>query len=247
MKRNHMYGQHFLRNPAFVRRLIEKTSVSNEDTVYDVGAGTGVISSALAGVVAEVIAIEFDGQTAAKLKNNMRLFKNVRVYEGDFLSMDDLPKGAKVFANIPFHLSSRIVRKLSESVDPATAIYIIVQKQFAQKIVLNNRHFTGALGMMLGPLYSAKIIKELQRSDFMPRPNVDTVLLALERRHVPLLALEQMNEYRSLVEQCYHDPKVFAKTPRKRCGIDTTLRPSQLSLEQWVTLFKATKLADRPR
>ncbi len=238
MRRKHTYGQHFLRNPAFVRQLIQKTSISNTDTVYDIGAGTGIIASALAEVARTVIAIEYDQQTANKLRINLQGYANVRVIEGDFMTMEPLIGGNKVFANIPFHLSSKIVRKLCETATPPQSIYLIVQKQFAQKIVLHNQYFTGALGMMLGPMYEAKIVKQLQRSDYMPRPNVDTVLLALERRPRPLIAPLFMPEYRQLVERSYHDPKVFAKTPRRASGIDELLKPSQLSLEQWVQLFE---------
>ncbi len=245
MKRKHTHGQHFLRNPAFVRQLIQKTSIGSTDTVYDIGAGTGIIASALAEVAHRVIAIEYDQQTADKLRLNLQGYANVQVVEGDFMTMDAPVAADKVFANIPFHLSSKIVRKLSEAATPPQSIYLIVQKQFAQKIVLHNQHFTGALGMMLGPIYEAKIVKQLQRSDYMPRPNVDTVLLALERRPQPLIAQPFMPDYRQLVEQSYHDPKVFAKTPRRASGIDELLKPSQLSLEQWVQLFEVYRQKKR--
>lgn len=238
MKRNHTYGQHFLRSPSFVKKLIARTTITTRDTVYDIGAGSGVISSMLAGVAAKVVAVEYDTKTADKLRRNMEPYENVTVVEGDIMKLPAPHSEEKVFANIPFHLSSRIVRFLTEQHVPPASIYLIVQKQFAQKLVQNNRHFTGALGMMLGPVYDARILKVLERSDFMPRPNVDTVLIALERRTEPLLDSCDMDSYRALVEKSYHDPKVFARTPRKRCGIDETLRPSELSLAQWVALFR---------
>ncbi len=135
MKRLAQYSQHFLRNPGFVAQLVRKALITRDDVVYDIGAGTGVVTSALAAKAGRVIAVENEPRTAEKLRQNMARRSNVEVVEGDFLAMP-LPEGPyKVFANIPFHLSSQIVRRLTEAANPPEAIYLIVQKQFAKKIV----------------------------------------------------------------------------------------------------------------
>lgn len=237
MKRLANYSQYFLRNPGFVAQLVRKTSITRDDVVYDIGAGSGVIASALAARAGRVIAVEYEAGAAAKLRDNMARLANVSVVEGDFLTMD-LPSGKyKVFSNIPFHLSSQIVRRLTEAGNPPEAIYLIVQKQFAKKLVQSDSHFTGALGMMVGPLYEVKIIRELRRTDYWPHPNVDTVLLAMTLRTELLLPRANMSSYRTLIEQSYHDPKVFAKLPRVNAGISPERKPSELTLAQWVTLF----------
>lgn len=240
MKRLAEYSQYFLRNPGFVAQLVRKTSITRDDTVYDIGAGSGVIASALAARAGRVVAVEYEPGAAAKLRNNMALLGNVEVVEGDFLTMD-LPSGKyKVFSNIPFHLSSQIVRRLTEADSSPEAIYLIVQKQFAKKLVQSDSHFTGALGMIVGPLYEVKIMRELRRTDYWPHPNVDTVLLAMTRRLEPLLPLVDMPSYRTMVEQSYHDPKVFAKLPRAEVGVSPERKPSELTLTQWAQLYLAT-------
>jgi 16S rRNA A1518/A1519 N6-dimethyltransferase RsmA/KsgA/DIM1 with predicted DNA glycosylase/AP lyase activity len=239
MKRLAHYSQYFLRSPRLIKELIGHTNIGRDDTVYDIGAGSGTISSVLAERCKTVVSIEFEPRTAVKLRENMATHPNVEVREGDFLAMDLPKKPYKIFANIPFHLSSPILRKLTESDAPPEAIYLVVQKQFANKLLPDSDKFTGQLGMMVGPLFAVRIRKPLQRTDFWPHPNVDTVLVELIRREEPLISPKNMPTYRQFIEDCFSDPRKFAKTPRKAIGLPDDTKPSQMKLVQWVALFEA--------
>lgn len=241
MKRLAHYSQHFLRSPRLVKELVGHTTIKKTDTVYDIGAGSGVISSVLATRALEVMAVEAEPRTAAKLRDNMQKYPNVTVYEGDIMSLPLPDSPYKVFANIPFHLSSPIVRKLTEADNPPEATYLIVQKQFANKLLPDSDRFTGQLGMMVGPSFAVRIRKRLQRTDFWPHPNVDTVLIELLRRPEPLIPPENMPRYRRFIEDCFSDPRKFAKAPRSAVGLPADIKPSQMKLVQWVALFTATK------
>ena len=237
MKRLAHYSQYFLRSPGLIKSLVGRTTISRDDVVYDIGAGSGVISSVLAERAQSVVAVEFEPRMATKLRANMQKYPNVTVHQGDFLKMP-LPAGPyKIFANIPFHLSSPIVRRLAEADNPPTATYLIVQKQFANKLLPDFDGFTGQLGMMIGPIFAVKIRKRLQRTDFWPHPNVDTVMVELILRPEPLIAPERMPAYRQFIEGCFSDPKIFTKMPRNRAGIALDMKPSQMKLDQWVRLF----------
>jgi 23S rRNA (adenine-N6)-dimethyltransferase len=237
MKRLAHYSQYFLRSPGLIKSLVGRTTIGRDDVVYDIGAGSGVISSVLAERAQSVVAVEFEPRMATKLSANMQKYPNVTVYQGDFLKMP-LPRGPyKVFANIPFHLSSPIVRRLAEADNPPSATYLIVQKQFANKLLPDFDGFTGQLGMMIGPIFAVKIRKRLQRTDFYPHPNVDTVMVELILRPEPLIALRRMPAYRQFIEGCFSDPKIFTKMPRERAGISLDMKPSQMKLDQWVQLF----------
>lgn len=239
MKRLAHYSQHFLRSPNLVKELIGHSNLTKHDTVYDIGAGSGVITSVLATRVKQVIAVEYEPRTATTLRANMEKFPNVEVVQSNIMELP-IPTGAyKIFANIPFHLSSPIVRRFSEAANPPDAIYLIVQKQFAQKIVPSDQHFTAQLGIMLAPLYTARIRKRLQRTDFMPAPNVDTVLLELIRRPEPLVGAEDLPAYRQFITDCFSTPKIFMKTPRAAVGISLERKPSELTPVQWINLFGA--------
>jgi 23S rRNA (adenine-N6)-dimethyltransferase len=242
MKRLAHYSQHFLRHPRIVKELIGHTSLKPGDTVLDIGAGSGVISSVLATKVQQVIAIEPEPQTAKRLRENMRSHPNVQVYEGDFLAMSLPDQPYKVFANIPFHLSSAIVRKLVQAANPPQAIYIIVQKQFAHKLLIGSDRFTGQLGAYIAPWFAARIRKPLQKTDFWPHPNVDTALIELLRRPDPVVPVARMAAFQQFTADCFSTPKNFAKMPKADAGIAPNRKPSELTMNQWVDLFNSQRI-----
>jgi len=242
MKRLAHYSQYFLRSPALIKELVGHTSIKKTDVVYDIGAGSGILSSVLATRSKKVVAVEFEPRMAEKLRSNMEKHPNVEVLEGDFLTIPLPATPYKIFSNIPFHLSSPIVRRLAEANNPPVATYLVVQKQFANKLLPDSDRFTGQLGMLIGPIFAVKIRRPLRRTDFWPHPNVDTVLLEMIRRDTPLVSPEKMPAYRRFVTDCFADPKVFVKMPRKAIGLPIDIKPSQMKLSQWIKLFAAQNL-----
>lgn len=241
MPRLHTYSQHFLRSPRLVAELIGHSNIRKNDIVYDLGAGSGVIASVLANKCKKVVAVENEPEALKKLRYNLGNILNVDIVEQDILTLP-VPEGRyKIFSNIPFSESAAIVRKFTEAGNPPIAMYLIVQRQFARKLVPSDQHFTAQLGAQIGPMFTARIRKPLRKTDFTPPPGVDTVLLEIKRREEPLLAYTDTLKYREFVERCFSEQKFFAGTPRAKAGISTEKLPSQLSIEQWVKLFAATK------
>lgn len=240
MKRLPHYSQHFLRNPHFVRELVERSKLKKTDTVYDIGAGSGVITSALARYCRHVIAVEPEPNTAALLRKNMQRYSNVRVEEVDFMSMRLPNSPYSVFANIPFHLSSPIVRKLTEAANPPRVCCLIVQKQFANKLLPDHPGFTSQLGMMIGPEFAVRIRRPLKRTDFWPHPHVDTVLLEITPRDNPLLPYEQIADFREFTKKCFTNPKFFSSVKTSHTS------PSAMQLDTWVQFYSAIRTDPRP-
>ena len=239
MKRLADYSQHFLRSPALIKSLIGHTNIRKNDTVYDIGAGSGTISAVLAGKVKKVVAIELEPRIFETLRHNMSAYDNVTVVQKDFLTLPLPDEPYKIFANIPFHISSQIVHKITDTPHSLKAAYLIVQKQFARKLLICSDYFTGQLGAMIAPWYTARIRKPLRRTDYWPHPNVDTVLLEIMPRPEPLLSVAVMPRYRQMIDQAFSDPRVFAKLPLKRAGIGEGIKPSMVRTEQWVAIMLA--------
>jgi 23S rRNA (adenine-N6)-dimethyltransferase len=180
--RKYQLSQHFLRSPKLAGFLIGHSNIKKRDVVIDIGAGSGVITSALARRCKQVIAVEPDAETAALLRKNTKRCDNVVIVEKDFLEMELLDGPYKIFANPPFHLSSAILHKLDEAKNPPDAIYLILQKQFALKLLNNDRHYTSQLGKQLYIQYTPRIRLPLRPNYFTPPPAVPTVLLELKKR-----------------------------------------------------------------
>lgn len=227
------HGQHFLRGKTLIAELVGHSNIRPKDTVLDIGAGSGAITSVLACRAARVIAYEPEPAAAAKLRQNTRRHHNIEVVQQDFLSAALPDVSYKVFANIPFSLSSKIVRKLVTAQPAPRSIYLIVQKQFAQKLLIDGHHFHGALGMAIAPWWVARIRRPLRKTDFTPPPAVDTVLFELKPRPEPTLSHSDMTQFMAFVEGCYHDPAVY-----RAAGGDPNSRPSQLAPESWLELYK---------
>ena len=185
--RDYRLSQHFLRSPRLALVLIGHSNLKKRDLVVEIGAGSGVITSALAHRVSKVIAIEPDAATATKLRDNLKRHNitNVEVIEKDFRDFHLPDTEYKIFANPPFHLSSEIFHYLLEANNPPAAIYLILQKQFALKLLNNARHYTSQLGYELTKSYDTKIRLPLKSTDFTPPPAVPCPAIPKRSRRPP--------------------------------------------------------------
>ena len=235
--RLHTHAQHFLRSPRLVAELVGHTNIRKNDTVYDLGAGSGVITSVLAQRCKQVVAVELEPNALKKLRANMTGFDNVEIVEQDVLALRPKHDSYKIFANIPFNLSAPIVRKFTHVENSPKAIYLITQKQFARKLVPGDDHFTSQLSAEIAPWFTARIRKPLRKTDFTPPPAVDTVLLELKLREQPMVANDEQAAYREFVTTCFSRQKFFKSLDRASAGIDSEKIPSQLTAEQWVKLY----------
>ena len=243
MKRLDSYSQNFLRSPKLVESLILRSSLTKNDTVYDIGAGSGVISSVLASRVKQVVAVEYDARLAKTLRHNMSEHPNVTVTIGDALELKLPTSPYKIFANIPFHLSSPLLQRFINSPTSPTAAYLIVQKQFGRKLIATDTsHFTSQLGMVIGAEYKVTIIKSLQKTDFWPQPAVDTVCIERVKRDTPLVPKRRLSAYAQFTLECFSDPKKLAKMPLAVIGQQPGASPSRLSIDQWIILFNSQHL-----
>ncbi|MDO4902208.1 MAG: rRNA adenine N(6)-methyltransferase family protein [bacterium] len=237
MARNHRISQNFLRSPKIALMLVGHTNIRKRDFTLDIGAGSGVITYALSKKSAQVLAIEFDRSTFQKLKQNTRDLKNVEILNADFLhfNLNKLPKDYKVCANIPFHLSSEIIQKLVFSGNPPKSAYLILQKQFAKKLISSNQHFTSALGAKIFPFFEAKIKKPLRKTDFTPPPAVETVFFEMKRREVPLIARQEIGDFCDFIDRMFANKNFYLNN----CGRKFRTRtPSQLVGEEWLEIWK---------
>ena len=195
--RNFRLDQNFLRSPKLALFLIGHSNIKKRDLVIDIGAGSGVITSALAKRCRKVIAVEKDAETARRLRENLakQNITNVEVFEGDFREMKLPDEPYKIFTNPPFSLSAEVFYKLLnlENLDGKIckkegdmtrrpeAIYLILQKQLALKLIITERHYTSQLGRLLSDDYATRIRLPLKPTDFTPPPKVPTVLFEAKK------------------------------------------------------------------
>ena len=244
MARKHRLSQNFLRSPRIALMLVGHSNIRKRDFTLDIGAGSGVFTFALSKKSAQVLAIEFDRETFKKLQNNTKNLENIEVLCADFLNfnLSKLPKNYKVCANIPFHLSSPIIQKLTNAQNPPKSIYLILQKQFARKLIASEQNFTSALGAKTFPFFENKIKKPLRKTDFTPPPAVETVFFEMKRREAPLISKEEQPIFNDFIEKMFAMPEFYKQNCQPKFK---TKKPSELKGEEWLEIWNFWQKSDK--
>ena len=226
--------QNFLRNAGLIERLVERCAITPWDIVYDLGAGTGNLTAALAKRAARVIAIEVDATLVARLRVRFATTPNVVVREADIFA-HPLPHAEHiVFANPPFDRTADLMRRLTEADVPPRVAYLVLQRQAAERFLGSpGRTLAAAL---LGPWFVLDVVHHFAQADFAPRPAVDIVLLRVQKRAPPLVPARDAQLYRDLVVTCFVNGRSL---------LDPRTRPSAIALENWLDLYRRSRTLPR--
>ncbi|MPZ98888.1 MAG: 23S ribosomal RNA methyltransferase Erm [Dehalococcoidia bacterium] len=253
-------GQHFLRRGALAASLVQQTSVTRQDLVLEIGAGEGALTRPLAARAGRVLAVEVDARFAAVLREQFAADPRVEVVEADFLRLALPSEPYKVAGNVPFARTAEIVRRLTEAWLPPEDAYLVVQLEAAQRIAGAPVAAESLASLRLKPWWHIELARRLGRRDFEPPPDVDAAMLWLARRPRPLVDPEAAPLYRDFIAagfgrrgQTVRASLGGAFTHRQLARLAHDLRfrldarPSELSFDQWLGLFRAFALLAAPR
>lgn len=181
-KPNKLLGQHFLVCGWVLPELAAGAELVRDDAVLEVGPGTGVLTRFLATRAKKVIAVEKDRELSAALSVALAREKvaNVEIIPGDILRLDFsvLPDTYKVVANIPYYLTSRLIRILLEAEKKPEIIVLTIQREVAQRVVAQPPDMN-MLALSVQAYGTPEIVAEVPASCFVPRPKVDSAILKI--------------------------------------------------------------------
>ena len=245
-------AQNFLKSADLVRRLLAESSIGSSDTVVDIGAGRGILTAELARLARKVVALETDSELVDLLRKRFQCVANVNVVEGNFLTYP-LPGGDyKIFANIPYNRTAEIVRKILDASPAPSDAYLILQKEAAEKF--SGRPVETRFSILVKPRFQFRIARKFRRTDFEPVPGVDSVLLHIQKRSLPLVPPTDADLFQKMV--CYGFAgwnrslgKTFQpifsyrqwKILSQELRFPLSATPSEISLEQWLGLLDCLK------
>jgi 23S rRNA (adenine-N6)-dimethyltransferase len=242
-------AQNFIKKPSLVNDLLDTSSISTNDTVYEIGPGTGVITKELSKRAKKVIAIEKDDILYEMLKKKFEKSDNVVLHNADFMKFTIKDSYYKIYANIPFNKTSAILRKLLYMENPSDEAYLIMQKEAAEKFIGISK--TSQFSVLAKPWFLFNISKFFKRTDFEPIPAVDIVMLHCKKRKPSLIVREETLVYERFIKLGFNGWKknlklnyktVFSYTQWKRLSHDLHFpfhaRPTDLSFHQWLGLFR---------
>lgn len=245
-------GQHWLTDEACLDAMVRSAGVGPDDTVLEIGPGLGTLTEKLVSAARLVVAVEFDDDLAAGLPTRVGA-GNLQVVRSDILRFDltELPAGYKVVANIPYYLTSNLIRLLSESSNPPAVAAILVQKEVAERVAAAPGSMS-LLSVTAQFFWEVSLGRVVGAALFTPPPKVDSQILVLKRRAAPLFDVEpkpffrlvkagfgeRRKTLRNSLSGGLHLEKPETEALLQAAGLDPQLRAQALTLEQWHKLYQ---------
>jgi len=264
---NKSYGQNFLIDENVVEEIIEKSDISKEDFIIEIGPGLGTLTKCLLENAGKVLAIELDKKMVNVISNR---FSNeietgkLEILCEDILKVDlkeiikrELDNGykkVKVVANLPYYITTPIIMKLLEEKLQIDSITVMVQKEVAERLAeIPGGKETGTITYTIYYYTDANIIINVPSDSFIPAPEVNSAVIQFKLLEKPRVKVEHEEEFFKLIKQSFlmkrktlvnalagfqNKTKQDIINILNELGIDERVRAEQLSIEEFVRIFQ---------
>ena len=256
-------GQHIMIDPHAVRKIVEGADLEGSDVVLEVGPGPGTLTVHLAERAGEVIAVELDERMLAPLHESLAGHDNVRIVQGDILELDVAAlvghRPYKVVANLPYYITSAILRHLLSASRRPSSLVVTVQREVADRIVgrpgRRQRHKQeqrmSLLAVSIQFYGQPRIMARIPAGAFRPIPEVDSAVLRIDTYDpLPWGAADERitfdvaragfthsrKQLRNALRLGLPDADEMVDEALARSGIDPRRRAETLSVGEWVAL-----------
>jgi len=251
-------GQNFLFDKNIQRKIISACELKPSDSVLEIGSGRGELTKLIAQHVSEVYAIEIDSYLYEILKDNLKRYTNVKIINQDLLELDfkryfgKLKNKIKIVGNIPYYITTPIIEYLLKYRNKIEAIFITVQKEFAQRITAKpGSKDYGSFSCFVQYYTKAQRLFFIKKTSFFPMPKVDSALLRLETKEKAVSGIKAKNERLlfKIIRAAFNKRRKTLKNSLagliplqkleqffEKYNINSNIRPEELSLEDFVNL-----------
>jgi len=252
-------GQNFLADHNALLKIVRDAEVSPDDHILEIGAGLGGLTRLLAVNVKAVTAVEIDKALFSALELVMQPFDNVHLVQGDILALSpeelQLSEGYQVVANIPYYITSAVIRHLLEASVKPDRMVLTMQREVAERIE-NRDEKMSLLSLSVQVYGEARIASHIPAECFYPKPKVDSSVLIIDVYDQPKLSGEDINSLFRLAHAAFNQKRKMLRSSLKallgrdvelvssvleRAGIDPSRRPESLSLEDWIRMTAIAK------
>lgn len=260
-------GQNFLVDPLALQRIVDAAEVQPEDIVLEIGPGLGTLTEALARRASEVVAVEVDERMVAVLHRQLAGCTNVRIVVGDILDLqlDDILSSErdrridrfKVVANIPYYITSAVLRYLLEAPVRPQLIVLTVQREVAERIMARPGEMS-LLAVSVQFYGVPSVAARIPAQSFYPAPRVDSAVIRIVPHATLPLHKDEIDGFFGVVRAGFaqrrkqlrnslaHGLRLDDETVLEAlrvAGIDAQRRAQTLSIDEWVSLYRAIKRA----
>ena len=255
------FGQNFLIDSNVLESIIRGAEITKDDFVLEIGPGIGTMTQYLCEAARQVVAVEIDKMLIPILEDTLSEYDNVEVINQDVLKVDikslaeekNNGKPIKVVANLPYYITTPIIMGLFESHVPLDSITIMVQKEVADRMQCGpGTKDYGALSLAVQFYAKPKVVLNVPASCFMPRPNVDSAVIRLERFKTPPVDVKNEHLMFRIIRASFNQrrktmlnsvgnsgigiTKEALTNALETMGLPLTIRGEALTLEQFAQL-----------
>jgi 16S rRNA (adenine1518-N6/adenine1519-N6)-dimethyltransferase len=248
-------GQHFLFDRGILKKIIDCSHVTPEDTVVEIGPGTGIMTGMLAERAKKVIAIEIDRKLIARMGESITARPNVELITADALKFPyETIKGKfKVVANIPYYITTPLIFKLLEFKAKIPSMTLLLQKEVARRITASpgNKEY-GVLSISTQLYTKPSLVFYVPKGAFSPPPAVDSAVVHFEVSPHTLYRTENEKFFLAVVKKAFSQRRKTIQNSLKsynnireallETDIDSRLRPEVLSIKDFIRLAEALQL-----
>ncbi|MCL4458649.1 MAG: 16S rRNA (adenine(1518)-N(6)/adenine(1519)-N(6))-dimethyltransferase RsmA [Chloroflexi bacterium] len=246
-------GQNFLVDEGVLQQIVEIADLQKSDIVLEIGPGLGNVTRQLARRAGRVIAVELDPALAKALHSLLSSFKNVEIVNKNILEFDPAELIAaqpyKVVANLPYYITSLVLRHLLESSLKPKVLVLMVQKEVGERITAR----PGAMSLLSLSIQfygEPRLVRVIPAAAFYPPPKVDSAIVYIEVYDHPLIDInpqkffqvahigfsQPRKQLRNILARHISLPPEMATHLLREANIDETRRAQTLTLEEWAKL-----------
>lgn len=248
-------GQNFLKNKIILEKIVESVSVTNQDLIIEIGPGMGALTEFLFQKNCFLVCYEIDNRMEEYL-NKYNTIRSQVIFE-DFLKSnikEDIKKynyqKLYVVANIPYYITSPIISKLISLDLPFQEIVLLVQKEFAERIVATHNHKEyNAFTLYVDYAFHSELLFLVNRKDFFPVPNVDSAVIKLTKKET--IGVQNKEFYLQFIKDAFLNKRKTLKNNLKKynwdkikkiledLGYSDNVRAEEISKEDFKKLVNA--------
>jgi dimethyladenosine transferase len=265
LKRYHIHpkkslGQNFLVEPGGLMKVINAAEFSGSEEVLEIGAGLGSLTYLLAQTSARVCAVEIDTHMLEPLAEALKPFSNVRIVPGDILELDPAElvssENYVVVANIPYYITSAIIRHLLEANLKPSRVILTIQKEVAQRILARDGKMS-LLSLSVFVFGEPEIAGTIPAGSFFPAPDVDSAVLRIRLYPEPLIPPSQLDQFFKLAHAGFGQKRKTLRNSLSaglnlaagqiearllEANIEPSRRAETLSIAEWARLVKSFEI-----
>ena len=216
IKANKNLGQNFLIDDNSLQDIVDGADINQEDLVIEIGPGLGSLTKLLLEKAKKVICIELDKKMVKILNERFSMYNNIEIINEDILriNIDELIKiekqkdnqirNVRVVANLPYYITTPIIMKLVENDLEIDSITVMIQKEVADRLIaIPGSKETGAITYTIYYYCEGKKIREVEKSCFIPEPEVTSEVISLKLRDNPAVIVRDKKVMFNIIKSAY--------------------------------------------